>query len=95
MKNFESNLPCVCCGKNGKGQVTFHHLKTRKSYSDFVYKEWNLLPLCQYHHNEAHQKGLNYMASNYTGVKRFLILNEWEFDNYSNKWLIPFKERVS
>lgn len=93
MKNFESNLLCVCCGKQGKGKCCFHHLKTKKAFPEYKHKEWNLVSVCQKCHNLFHQKGLNYMASNYTGVKRFLVLNEWEFDSYSNKWLIPFRDR--
>lgn len=67
------------------GDYCLHHTKTRgASGSD---KEWNLMPLCVFHHNQVHQKGLNYMVKTYKEVQEWLLDNDWEFDQFSNRWL--------
>lgn len=84
MSNWESNLPCACCGLNMEGMVTYHHLYTRKTYPEFKNEAWNKLPCCQRHHNEIHANKLTDVAKKYTGILSFLIINKWELIN--GKW---------
>lgn len=77
MKNYQSNSPCIICGLNQSGMVTFHHIKTRKSGG--TDESHNLMSLCLWHHNEIHSSGLASFSKKYHQAKNFLISNGWEF----------------
>jgi hypothetical protein len=82
--NFKSNEPCVCCGENRDGFVTYHHLLTQKARPELRFFRANIIPVCQFHHNEFHSKPISEMATKYRNVEHWLIVNGWGFD--SGKW---------
>lgn len=90
--SYESQKPCVCCGRSGEGLVCFHHLYTRKTYPEFSQKEWNQIPVCQEHHNQFHSKGNDYMASTYPSVSRWLEENNWMRLDSLKKWIHKARE---
>ena len=84
MSKYKSNDPCVVCGYCQSNSVCFHHLKTRKSGgSDNFY---NMISVCQNHHNEFHSKGIYYMADKYITVENWLLKNNWTLDVKYKKW---------
>jgi 5-methylcytosine-specific restriction endonuclease McrA len=84
MKNFKTDKSCVACGEQGENRVCLHHVKTRGSGGSN--NSHNLMPLCQKHHNEIHQKGTPHMAKKYFLLGLWLISNGWNFDDYLGKW---------
>lgn len=86
MKNYKSNKPCVACGESRDGYVTLHHIYTRKAWPEYSEKDWNLIPVCQHHHNIFHSKPLSYMAKNYSAIKSWLEQNDW-YDSEFNGWV--------
>lgn len=85
--SYESNRACVACDFWAKGMVCYHHLRTRKARPDLKDKEWNMIPVCQKHHNEFHNKGIDYMARNYLTVLHWLRRNGWSYNVFREKWL--------
>lgn len=85
MKNFQSNNPCIVCGLNKSGMVTFHHIYTQKAYPEYKCSTWNLLPVCKQHHNEIHNKGTNSFCEKYPQVKEWMIENGWVY--IMGKWI--------
>lgn len=83
---WESNEPCICCMKNGKGMTCYHHLYSRKAYPEFSNKEWNKISVCQEHHNMFHNKGISFMANKFTRVRGFLIKHKWKTKPFQSKW---------
>lgn len=84
-KNFSTDLPCTICGCTTENGNTFHHVKSRGAGGLEV--PWNEMPLCQTHHNEAHNsKGLPNFARNNPTVKSWLIENDWEILELNGKW---------
>ena len=81
--NYQTDLPCVVCGYGG--QVCYHHLKTRKSGG--TDEPENMIPVCQKHHNEFHNKGTSHMADTYPMIKRWLLAAGWTNDNFFKKWI--------
>ena len=79
--SFESEHPCVVCGISGEGLVTGHHLYSRKAFPEFARFHWNMIPVCQLHHNMFHSAGNITMAQNYKSVSDWLELNRWEIFN--------------
>lgn len=86
MKNYEAHEPCVACLKEGEGMVTFHHIFTRKVYPEFAQEKWNMIPVCQLHHNLFHSKGNSFMANNYRSIETWMKRNGWFFDPTIKKW---------
>jgi 5-methylcytosine-specific restriction endonuclease McrA len=84
-KNYQADLPCLVCLEEGEGKVCFHHVKTRKSGGPD--EPWNMMPLCQEHHNEVHQKGLGIFALRYAQVVFWLKSNNWDYCAFNNKWI--------
>ena len=84
--NNEADEPCIVCGKEGEGLVTYHHLFTQKVYPEFAHHEWNRIPVCQKHHNEFHAKGTVHMAEKYLKVHLWLIKREWFYCETVKKW---------
>lgn len=76
------SMRCLAC--NRIGGVVAHHIKSKKSGGDDVRE--NLMPLCQRHHREVHDRGLKEFSIKYLGVKNFLLSNGWEFDKFKNRW---------
>lgn len=89
MKNFKSNLPCVCCGESGYNMVCFHHLKTRKRYPELAHDDRNLISVCQVHHVMFHNLGTLRMSECFEGVRLFLIEKGWEKCPLAKKWILP------
>lgn len=74
MKNYKSDKPCEACGESRDGYVCYHHIKSRGSGgSDHPF---NLMSLCQQHHNEIHMIGLYRFAFKY---KIDMELKGWTF----------------
>lgn len=86
IKNYKSNESCVVCGESREGYVTFHHIYTRKAWPEYSEKKWNLISVCQHHHNIFHSKPLSYMIDNYSTVKEWLLINDW-YDSKFNGWV--------
>lgn len=79
MKNYKSEKPCIICGQNQDGMVTYHHIYTRKAYPQHRDKKWNLMPLCFNHHSEIHTVGTNKFAQKYVSANEWLKNNGWNF----------------
>jgi hypothetical protein len=79
MSNFLSNEPCVVCGLNVHGMVTYHHLYTQKAHPELKREKWNLISCCGSHHTPLfHTKPLSEVANKYPQVRQWLIDNEWD-----------------
>ena len=86
MKNYQSNERCLACGYL---HTTYHHIKSRGSGGCDC--SFNLLSVCQRHHNLIHSKGLSWMAAQYPKIKMFLVKNKYEYNPISNKWYYPIE----
>ena len=84
LKNYKSDSPCIVCLKEDENSVCFHHVKTRKSGG--TDDSWNMMPLCQQHHNEVHNKGLSLFSALYYQALKWLTKNGCEYDSHFNKW---------
>lgn len=84
-KNYQSHLPCLACGTVSADRC-FHHVIARKRTKP-IDESWNLMSLCQAHHNQVHQIGLTSFAENHPFIKQWLVLNGWEFDEFRGKWV--------
>ena len=85
MKNFQSNLPCEVCGQTIQDNY-FHHILTKKSRPDVKYKEFNLISVCQEHHNDFESKGNNTMSKIYPHIRKLFIDRGFYMCETSNKW---------
>jgi 5-methylcytosine-specific restriction endonuclease McrA len=83
--NYQSHLSCLACGTTQVDRC-FHHVIARKRVAP-IDKKWNLMTLCQIHHNEVHQIGLNRFSQKYFSVEKWLIDNDWELDELRGKWI--------
>lgn len=83
-KNYKADEPCLVCLKEEENTVCFHHIKTRKSGG--TDDAWNLMPLCQEHHNAVHAKGLSLFSALYVQVAKWLLRNSWVYESHENKW---------
>jgi 5-methylcytosine-specific restriction endonuclease McrA len=78
MKNYKSNKPCIACGESRDGYVTFHHVYSKAAYPEYKNEPWNLMPVCQKHHNEAHSMPDRLFAAKYRSVQDWFDANGWE-----------------
>ena len=63
-----------------------HHIKHKGAGGNDT--NYNLMPLCQEHHQEIHQIGLNGFVVKYgTGVAVYLKVKGWEFDEFLQRWI--------
>lgn len=90
--NYKSNQPCVCCGLDYDGMVTYHHLMTRKAHPEHSRNAHNMISVCQQHHNEFHSKPLDEMAQKYYQVENWLTENNWIRLDYLKKWILKASE---
>jgi hypothetical protein len=82
---IKHNLPCVACTKfPDETDICAHHVRTRGSGGHDIPE--NLMPLCKSCHVKIHAIGTNAMAKQHESVKKWLILANWEWDKYTNKW---------
>lgn len=88
--NKDPKVRCVACSRVAD---CFHHVKTRGAGGPD--EPWNLMPLCQAHHNEIHMKGNNWMVTKFPDVAEWLFAKGWLFDLFRKKWLPPSKEFAS
>lgn len=86
LENFKSEEPCVCCKESRDGFTCYHHLYTKKAYSEHKFNKKNLISVCFKHHVEFHQKGTSHMAEKYPGVRNWLGENGWYFCDVFKKW---------
>lgn len=84
LNNYQSDKPCIVCGLNSPGMVTYHHIYTRKAYPEYSEAKFNLMSLCSWHHVEIHKIGTPAFANKYPAVNNWLISTGWEFA--SGKW---------
>jgi predicted restriction endonuclease len=82
LSNYKSDKPCIVCGLNIDNMVTYHHIYTRKAHPEYSEETWNLLSVCQQHHNEIHNKGTITFSKKYPQVNDWLIRNGWELDAF-------------
>ena len=82
--NKDPKVRCIACGRMAD---CFHHVKTQGSGGPD--EHWNLMPLCQAHHNEIHMKGNTIMVQRYPNLGVWLESKAWDFDEYRKKWLPP------
>jgi hypothetical protein len=78
LKNYKSDKPCIVCGESRDGYVCYHHIYSRKSYPEYEKESWNLLSVCQKHHNEAHSMSDMDFANKYSSVKKWFKDNNWQ-----------------
>lgn len=76
--SFESDKPCICCGLEGEGMVTYHHEYAQKSFPEFKHSKWNLVSLCLKHHNMVHSNGTVTVSEKFPSLENWLIQNGWE-----------------
>jgi hypothetical protein len=62
-----------------------HHVKHRGSGG--TDDKWNLMPLTTEMHTRVHMFGLVKFAEMFSGVKKWLIENDWEYDDFLKKWV--------
>jgi hypothetical protein len=77
MKNYKASEPCLVCGESRDGFVCYHHVYSRKAFSEYSTEKWNLMPLCRAHHNEAHSLPDHEFAKKYKRVADWLEFNNW------------------
>lgn len=65
-------MRCAVCFMKGGGLICGHHIKTKGSGGHDHSK--NLMPLCQQHHREVHDKGLEWFVNEYDTAREYL---EW------------------
>lgn len=87
MSSYVNKDPKVLCKACGRMAACFHHVKTRGAGGPDDH--WNLMPLCQEHHNEIHMKGNQWMAKSYPSIGRWLWEKGWEWDALRNKFFPP------
>lgn len=82
---IKQNCPCIVCKKFPEEiDICAHHIKTVGSGgNDVIY---NLMPLCKQHHTEIHLLGTSAMARIHCGVKKWLLLANWEHDPKKDRW---------
>jgi hypothetical protein len=90
-KTYESDEPCICCGLQGEGLVTYHHIFTRKVYPEFAEEKWNQIPVCRLHHGPGngvgfHDHGTAWMANKFPSVKKWLEEKGWFYCEYVKKY---------
>jgi len=87
MKNYKSEQPCIACGTMRVDRC-YHHIKSRGSGG--LDEPWNLMSLCQEHHNEVHSKGLYEFSMKYESIMDWLVINTWTLSvnviNKTGKW---------
>lgn len=81
---YKTNKQCTACGVLQENGNVLHHIKTRGSGGSD--KKFNLMPLCNFHHNQVHQIGLYNFSLKYKSVTKFLINHKWELNNYFGKY---------
>jgi hypothetical protein len=81
---YNTNQPCTACLETRENYVCLHHVKTRGSGG--TDEPFNLMPLCQAHHNMIHMIGLSSMSKRFTPIHDWLTKNNWVWDNFQNKW---------
>lgn len=82
--SYKSDKPCVVCGESRDNYVCYHHMVTRGAGgSDHPF---NLMPVCQRHHNEAHSMPLERFTHKYS-LEDFLVMKAWE--KVEDRWLPP------
>jgi hypothetical protein len=84
MKNYQSNEPCICCGQSEVGKVCYHHIITRGAGGSD--ESWNLLPVCQEHHNLVHMIGIKQLSNRFPRVHNWLIDNDWNLCEIKRTW---------
>lgn len=77
-------MACIVCSNKN---YEYHHVYTKKAWPRYKDCLWNLIPLCRNHHRLCHDKGLNHLVELYPTVKKWLKDNDFEFDDFSNKFL--------
>lgn len=78
---------CRACSHDGSFYpLDVDHIATFKAHSELAYDKRNLLTLCRRCHVLKGQKGLNYMADTFVGVRYFLITHGWTRCELTNKW---------
>jgi hypothetical protein len=78
MAKYKSEKPCIICGECRDGYVCYHHVYSRKAFPEYAKSHWNMMPLCQKHHNEAHTMSDGKFAAKYKNVSDWLELNGWQ-----------------
>lgn len=73
-------LPCVVCEST---ETTADHVKTKGSGGPD--KEWNLMPLCFFCHEEKGRVNIRVMAERYLQYRNWLKNHGWTQD-HEGKW---------
>lgn len=84
---WQTDKPCVCCGRYTENGNALHHLITRKSNPELQNEPFVLIPVCQEDHNRFHNKGISEMAKRFPSVKAWLEDNGWQIVHGS--WTPP------
>jgi hypothetical protein len=82
---WQTNLPCVACGRYTENGNALHHVLTRKAHPELKDKHYNLMPLCVHHHNMIHSKGARFMCEHFTNICAWLTSNNWYFCETTGK----------
>lgn len=64
------DMACAICFIRGGGRVVGHHIKTKGSGGHDHSK--NLIPVCNIHHREFHDKGLRWVIDNHKSAREYL-----------------------
>lgn len=81
---WQTDKPCVACGRVTENGNALHHILTRKAFSEFQNEPWNTLPLCFFCHEKIH-RGMNKFVNENPRVKEWLVNNGWQYNDF-NGW---------
>lgn len=80
------NKCCEVCKSNKN--ICGHHLLSFKSNPEHD-KEYNLIALCVFHHNEIHTKGLTRFVAKYD-LQNFMRDRNFEYNPINDKWFLIY-----
>jgi hypothetical protein len=79
--DYLQTLSCLICNQR---PACGHHIKTKGSGGPD--EPWNLVPLCNEHHQEVHRLGAYRFANKYIKFKKYLEIFEWELIELNGKF---------
>jgi hypothetical protein len=86
MKKTKSNEPCIICGESKNGKVFYHHLYTMRAFPEYSGEKWNLISVCDNHHQLFHSSPIYQMVDNHDSVKDWIVDNGWYYSEL-NGWI--------
>jgi 5-methylcytosine-specific restriction endonuclease McrA len=73
LRNKFKGQKCLVCFNT---EFDLAHVKSRGAHGPD--EEWNLMPLCRFHHGEQHARGIITFISTYPRVRKYLETKGWK-----------------